>query len=344
MSSWVKQRLWHVVQLWTGFALALWVTLAAGGPAAGAMLPRIVFGGSLGRPVVALTFDDGNDAVQVRTIFHILRANRVPATFFPFARAMTLDPALWRDIAVAGYPIGNHTTTHPDLVRLSSGAVRAEIATASTMIRSITGRASIPVFRPPYGVWNASVASTAAALGYSTLLLWDVDPRDWSDISAAIIAQRVLKQTHNGSVILLHAGPYHTAQALPVILAGLAARGFGFVTIPQLLSGDRRDAVILSARQVAALERAGARNTTSAAHPPPSQAAPINGQWQSMLWAGGRAQSIAGLKHAPTPGDQAGAAARMVGGIGVGLVIAVAALVGFLLVAIRRRVFKSAAG
>jgi len=339
MSYLLNRRLWHVALVSTGLVLALCATLPPGGRAVGAILPRIVFGGSLDGPVVALTFDDGNDAVQVRTIFRILRANRVPATFFPFARAMTLDPALWRDIAVAGYPIGNHTTTHPDLVRLSYPAVRNEIVTASTMIRTITGRASIPVFRPPYGAWNASVASTAAALGYSTLLLWDVDPRDWSGISAAVIAQRVLKQAHNGSVILLHAGPYHTAQALPAILAGLAARGFGFVTIPQLLSGDRRDAVILSVRQVAALERAGARNTTSAAHPTPSQAAPLNGQWQSMLRTGGRPQSIAAFKYLVTPGGQGDAAPPVVG---ADVLLAVAALVGFLLVAIRRRAFKSA--
>jgi hypothetical protein len=64
-----------------------------------------------------------------------------------------------------------------------------------------------------------------------------VDPRDWSGIPAWLIADRVVSRARNGSVILLHAGPYHTAEALPAIIAGLRARGFGFVTVPQLLGG-----------------------------------------------------------------------------------------------------------
>jgi hypothetical protein len=39
-------------------------------------------------------------------------------------------------------------------------------------------------------------------------------------------------------VILRHAGPYHTPEARPAIIAGLRARGFGFVTVPQLLHSE----------------------------------------------------------------------------------------------------------
>ena len=58
-----------------------------------------------------------------------------------------------------------------------------------------------------------------------------MDPRDWTGIAPATIAQRVLTHARDGSVILLHIGPYHTAAALPSIIAGLALRGFGFVTL-----------------------------------------------------------------------------------------------------------------
>jgi len=203
--------------------------------------------------VVALTFDDGNDPTQLRVIFHILQATHVPATFFPFAQAMTLDPALWHSLAAAGYPIGNHTVTHPDLLRVSDAVLRREIVGATAMIRAISGRAPIPVFRPPFGAWDIRVAAAASAAGYPTLLLWDVDPRDWSGISSPVIAQRVLTHTRDGSVVLLHVGPYHTAAALPSIIAGLARRGFRFVTVPQLLAGDLRGATVLSATQIATL-------------------------------------------------------------------------------------------
>src|SRR6478736_8503742 len=163
----------RLAKIGAGVVVSLCVTVAAVTPASATMLPRIVFSGGRSQPVVALTFDDGNDATQLRLIFNILRAAHVPATFFPFARAMTLDPALWRSLAAAGYPIGNHTVSHPDLLSLSDSALRAEIVGATSMIRVISGRAPIPVFRPPFGAWDARVAAAAAAAGYPTLLLWD---------------------------------------------------------------------------------------------------------------------------------------------------------------------------
>jgi peptidoglycan/xylan/chitin deacetylase (PgdA/CDA1 family) len=233
--------------------IGLGLAAASGAQAYATTVARVVFSGGRGQPVVALTFDDGNDATQLRLIFNILRATHVPATFFPFAQAMTVDPALWHSLAAAGYPIGNHTVTHPDLLRVSDAALHREIVGATAMIRAISGRAPIPVFRPPFGAWDIRVAAAASAAGYPTLLLWDVDPRDWSGITSPVIAQRVLTRTRDGSVVLLHVGPYHTAAALPTIIAGLARRGFRFVTVPQLLAGDLRGATVLSATQIATL-------------------------------------------------------------------------------------------
>ena len=243
-------------------------------PVDAATLAQPRYSGSRSQLVVALTFDDGNDAAQVRLIFNTLRAAHLPATFFPYAQAMTLDAALWRTVAAAGYPIGNHTVSHRDLVGLSASVLRSEIAGATTMIRSISGRAPIPVLRPPYGAWDTSVAAAAAAAGDPTLLLWDVDPRDWSGIAATTIAARVLAQVRNGSVILLHAGPYHTAAALPAILVGLARRGFRFLTVPQLLAGDVRAAVAVSRTELARLAAASSPPAASSSPTPPVAVAP----------------------------------------------------------------------
>ena len=40
----------------------------------------------------------------------------------------------------------------------------------------------------------------------------------------------------NGAIVLLHAGPDLTPHILPAIIAGYRARGFGFVTVPDLLA------------------------------------------------------------------------------------------------------------
>ena len=80
--------------------------------------------------VVALTFDDGTNPANCRRLFATLVAEGVPATFFPKAQAMSLDPAFWRLVADAGYPIGDHTLTHPELPTLSFAGQESEISGA----------------------------------------------------------------------------------------------------------------------------------------------------------------------------------------------------------------------
>lgn len=187
--------------------------------------------------VVALTFDDGYSPLRVRQLLAILEKNHVPATFFPYANAMKLSPATWAMVARAGYPVGDHTVLHPNLTLLSSAAVRAQICGFRRIADPMLGRASIDWFRPPYGSWNARVATIAAACGYHHMLLWDVDTRDWSGISSSAIVARALAGT-DGSIILMHAGPANTPAALQRIINGYRARGFKFVTIPQLLGAN----------------------------------------------------------------------------------------------------------
>ena len=198
---------------------------------------QVISAGSRDQPVVALTFDDGTDPANTRAIFAILQSSGVVATFFPFGNAMRVDPSFWPQVVAAGYPIGNHSMSHPVLTGLSDAALRSEINDATGLITQLSGQPPISFMRPPYGAWDQRVAAAAAAGGYRWLMLWDVDPRDWAGPAAQTIVDRVVGAARDGSVILLHTFPPQTTVALPGIIAGLRARGFGFVTIPQLVSG-----------------------------------------------------------------------------------------------------------
>jgi peptidoglycan/xylan/chitin deacetylase (PgdA/CDA1 family) len=101
----------------------------------------------------------------------------------------------------------------------------------------ITGFPLLDLFRPPYGAWNLTVLREAAAAGCRAAVLWDVDSRDWTGISAAQIAARA-EAGRDGSIILLHAGPAQTPLALPAIIGWYRAHGYGFVTIPALLASS----------------------------------------------------------------------------------------------------------
>ncbi len=196
---------------------------------------HLFFHGDRGRPVVALTFDDGYAPDNVRLIFATLQAEHVPATFFVNGWYLSRAPSLWRQIAAAGYPIGDHTYYHTDVTRLSSAGVGAELLSTAAAVRRVTGHPIWPIFRPPYGSRNAVSDAAAAAAGFPTIVMWDVSGVDADRGATAARVVASASAGKPGSIILLHAGPSVTPKALPAIIAAYRSRGFGFVTIPQLL-------------------------------------------------------------------------------------------------------------
>jgi peptidoglycan-N-acetylglucosamine deacetylase len=177
---------------------------------------------------VALTFDDGpGDATPA--VLDALAGT--PATFFLHGRAIPGREALVRRIAAEGHELANHALTHTPLHGRPLTTVREALATQRRIARIAGTRPR--AFRPPYGAGGAG----AALLGLQ-VVGWDVDPRDWSGVAAAEIADRVLAQVRPGSIVLLHDGRGDgsaTGEALPRILEGLDARALAPATVSSLL-------------------------------------------------------------------------------------------------------------
>ena len=195
--------------------------------------PAVVRHGARTRPVVALTFDDGpwTDTPQ---FVRLLEAAHVHATFFLIGRQVAGHGALLKRELADGDALGNHTFSHPDLVR--AGGVRSQLTLTSAAIERASGYRPC-LFRPPYGSYDGAVVGVAAAQRLTTVL-WDVDPRDWSRPGSAAIVARVLAGVRDGSIVLMHdgGGPrQETLRALPRIIAALRRRGFAFATVPELL-------------------------------------------------------------------------------------------------------------
>lgn len=220
-------------------ALAMLLVLGSAiGATAADSTVRLIYRGAHDMPVVALTFDDGYSPSNCAKILDVLERRHVAATFFPYAWAVGAAPAFWRRVAAAGYPIANHTTSHPDMTRLSLAEATSQITRARRAIEKITGHEMIRVFRPPYGAWNKTVIEAARDAGFPTVLLWDVDTRDWSRSATSSSVLRAALRGGKGSVILMHCGPSVTPAILDKVISGYQKRGFGFVTVPQLLSGE----------------------------------------------------------------------------------------------------------
>ena len=97
----------------------------------------------------------------------------------------------------------------------------------------MTGK-PVELFRPPYGDYDNELIDTAGAMGLYPIQ-WDVDSLDWKDLSASDIAERIINQVKSGSIILCHNNGLHTAEALPIVIDALHAKGFEFVPIGELI-------------------------------------------------------------------------------------------------------------
>jgi peptidoglycan/xylan/chitin deacetylase (PgdA/CDA1 family) len=184
--------------------------------------------------VVALTFDDGWDGPNTLRILKILRNGHVNATFFPLGRAIEIAPSAWRTVVEAGYPIADHTYDHATLAGRCYRTQLAELTRFEATVQRVLGVTPLPVTRPPGGAYDVATRRAADGAGDRALVLWDVDTRDWTGVRAATITSTALAG-QSGSIVLMHTYPDATAAALPGIIAGYRARGFGFVTIGQML-------------------------------------------------------------------------------------------------------------
>ncbi len=195
------------------------------------------------RKVVALTFDAGASNAGVASILGTLAAQRVPATFFLTGDFVDAYPASAR--AMARHPIGNHTYNHPDLTTLTDSRVRTEIRSAATRIAAVTGQDPRPYFRFPFGARDSRTIRLVNAECYVPFR-WTVDTLGWKGTSGgqsvATVVARVLDAARPGEIVLMHVGANPDdgstldAAALPQVISGLRAKGYGFVTLEAVLS------------------------------------------------------------------------------------------------------------
>lgn len=196
---------------------------------------QLVWHGPRAKRVVALTFDDGWSAATLRRIYRILVREHVPATFFVTGIYVQRAPALWRRIAAAGFPLAGHSYRHRDTRLLTPHEAARDFALTRAAIEDATGRPMLPLFRPPYGARNAVTDRMAVAAGFPVVVMWDATGGDTSRGANVASVVRDASRGARGSIVLLHAGPRVTPRALPRIIARYRARGFGFVTVPDLL-------------------------------------------------------------------------------------------------------------
>ena len=66
-------------------------------------------------------------------------------------------------------------------------------------------------------------------------VLWNVDPLDWCTNDVDKIARRILKDTEEGDIILMHDYYATSVTAALQVVDALQAEGYTFVTVEEIL-------------------------------------------------------------------------------------------------------------
>jgi peptidoglycan/xylan/chitin deacetylase (PgdA/CDA1 family) len=142
--------------------------------------------------LLALTVDDGASSEVVSAYTELSRRTGMRLTFF-----VTKKFPSWAENAAAMRPLvesgqlqlGNHTVTHPNLTKLSTGRIQSELSECGEFISSTFGVDAAPYFRPPFGYLDAHVHEAARAIGYTQPVLWYGSLSDSGLITEAQVVQ-----------------------------------------------------------------------------------------------------------------------------------------------------------
>jgi len=202
--------------------------------AARALAPSslLVTRGPADRRAVALTFDDGPEAL-LDEYLAVLERFGARATFFVLGSACARRRDGLLEIVRRGHEVASHGYTHKRFPTLSAAELDDELALTAALLP--VPRTRRPLVRPPQGATTLKSILRTSLRGYTTVL-WSLDSDDCRTQSPSEIAAKVAPaRVAPGEIVLLHEGQTWTLEALPAILDGLERAGYALVTVGELL-------------------------------------------------------------------------------------------------------------
>lgn len=182
---------------------------------------------------IAISFDAAWGGDKTEKILDILDAYGVKTTFFLVDTWTQKYPELVKEIVRRGHEIGNHSTTHPQMSKISAEQMRKELSVMADHLEAVTGQRPA-LFRPPYGDYNNQVILTAREEGYVPVQ-WSVDSLDWKNRGAEDIVSRATRSTRSGDIVLFHNDAKYILDALPAVLGHYREQGLTAVKVSELL-------------------------------------------------------------------------------------------------------------
>ncbi len=191
--------------------------------------------------VIYLTFDAGYENGNVTKIADTLKKHNATGAFFVLDNFIKKNPELTKRLAEEGNLICNHTASHRDMTKITDvGEFKKELAALEDVYTEYTGLSMPKFYRPPEGKFSEENLAFAKELGYKTVF-WSLAYADWDnnaqpDPEAA--KKKLLDNTHNGMVLLLHPTSATNAAILDSLMTEWESSGYRFGDLNELCNSQ----------------------------------------------------------------------------------------------------------
>ena len=183
------------------------------------------------RGYLALTFDDGPRRETTTLLLDGLAQRGVHATFFIVGTRVEGREDILLRMAAEGHQIGLHTQNHKVLADLSEAELAVEVEGLAETLTNLVGEREF-MLRPPYGMTGKTLLNWTKR----PIILWSVDPEDWSDHDVERQAAAILDKVKDGDIILLHDIYHASVETALRVVDTLLAEGYCFVTVEELFA------------------------------------------------------------------------------------------------------------
>ena len=179
---------------------------------------------------VALTFDDGPNEINTKTVLDALEKYEAKATFMVIGQNInsTTGELVKREKEL-GCEIGNHSYSHANFKTIAPDEAQEELQKTDEAVEEYTGEKPT-LIRAPYGLCENDVLCCMDRPNVS----WSVDTEDWKYKDSDRLVRYVTENASDGAIVLMHDIYKTTAQAVEPILEALIEQNYEMMTVTEL--------------------------------------------------------------------------------------------------------------
>ena len=189
--------------------------------------------------VIYLTFDAGYENGNIEKILDVMKSHDVKGAFFILDNLIIKNTELVKRMNKEGHLVCNHTAKHRDMTKIKNiEDFSSELDKLNYIYKEYIGEEMPKYYRPPEGKFNELNLDFANQLGYKTIF-WSFAYADWDNNkqpNEEWAINKILENTHNGMIILLHPTSATNANILDRLITEWKKEGYRFGTLDELTS------------------------------------------------------------------------------------------------------------